>query len=109
MLMPRYCCAAALQPRRKSAAQGCSDRGVTSCATARRQDFDFGKGKAFPFRDQHFFSSIDKAKADLGWAPKFDLLAGLTDSYQKDFGRGTFREAADFTCDDMILAKVKSS
>ena len=71
------------------------------------KDFDFGKAKAFPFRDQHFFASIDKAKAELGWAPKFGLLDGLTDSYQKDFGRGTFREKADFTADDMILAKLK--
>ena len=24
------------------------------------KDFDFGKKKAFPMRDQHFFTSIDK-------------------------------------------------
>jgi hypothetical protein len=24
------------------------------------QDFDFGKEKPFPLRDQHFFTSIDK-------------------------------------------------
>ena len=71
------------------------------------KDFDFGKAKAFPFRDQHFFTSVDKAKVELGWAPKFGLVEGLTDSYQKDFGRGGFRKAADFTTDDMILAKAK--
>eukprot|EP00898_Chlorokybus_atmophyticus_P000515 jgi/Chlat1/1464/Chrsp12S02069 len=71
------------------------------------KEYDFGKAKAFPLRDQHFFTSIEKAKKDLDWAPEFDLIAGLKDSYEKDFGRGTFRKAADFTADDMILAKVK--
>lgn len=69
------------------------------------KDFDFGKKKAFPFRDQHFFASIEKAKRDLNWAPAFNLLDGLSDSYQKDFGRGTCREEADFFTDDMIIAK----
>ena len=45
--------------------------------------------------------------ADLDWKPEFDLVAGLTDSYQKDFGRGTFRKEADFETDDKILEKVK--
>ena len=66
--------------------------------------FDFGKSKAFPMRNQHFFASVEKAKHELGWTPKFDLASGLKDSYEKDFGRGTFREAADFTADDMVLA-----
>ncbi|KAG6424901.1 hypothetical protein SASPL_115324 [Salvia splendens] len=69
------------------------------------KEFDFGKKKAFPFRDQHFFASIDKAKSLLGWTPEFDLVAGLTDSYNLDFGRGTFRKAADFSTDDIILGK----
>jgi nucleoside-diphosphate-sugar epimerase len=98
------------------------------------KDFDFGKAKSFPMRDQHFFADVAKAKAELGWAPEFDMLSGLKDSYAKDFGcalrwridarfralcsdsvcvcvcvsrRGTFREKADFTADDMILAKLK--
>ena len=37
------------------------------------KDFDFGKKKAFPMRDQHFFTSIEKAQADLDWAPEFGL------------------------------------
>ncbi|XP_052137581.1 chloroplast stem-loop binding protein of 41 kDa b, chloroplastic [Oryza glaberrima] len=69
------------------------------------KDFDFGKKKAFPFRDQHFFASIEKATLELGWKPEYDLVEGLTDSYNLDFGRGTFRKAADFTTDDMILGK----
>lgn len=64
--------------------------------------------KAFPFRDQHFFTSVAKAQKELGWTPKFGLIDGLKDSYSKDFGRGTFRKAADFTADDIILAKAKT-
>lgn len=72
------------------------------------KEFDFGKDKPFPMRDQHFFASVDKAMADLDWEPEFSLLDGLKDSYKKDFGRGTFRKEANFKCDDMILAKVGS-
>jgi hypothetical protein len=54
---------------------------------------------------QHFFASIEKATLELGWKPEYDLVEGLTDSYNLDFGRGTFRKAADFTTDDMILGK----
>ncbi|RAK50684.1 3-beta hydroxysteroid dehydrogenase, partial [Phenylobacterium hankyongense] len=66
----------------------------------------FGKLKAFPFRDQHFFASVEKAKRELGLTPEFDLVEGLRDSYELDFGRGTYRKAADFTTDDMILSKT---
>lgn len=69
---------------------------------------DFGKLKSFPMRDQHFFASVDKAMADLDWSPEFGLVEGLRDSYQKDFGRGNFRKAADFTADDMILEAAKA-
>ncbi|BBM98204.1 hypothetical protein MPTK1_1g11680 [Marchantia polymorpha subsp. ruderalis] len=70
------------------------------------KDFDFGKKKAFPLRDQHFFTSIEKAQVELGWTPEFGLVEGLTDSYNLDFGKGTFRKAADFSTDDMILEKL---
>ncbi|KAH9689771.1 chloroplast stem-loop binding protein of 41 kDa b [Citrus sinensis] len=69
------------------------------------KEFDFGKKKAFPFRDQHFFASVEKAKHVLGWKPEFDLVEGLADSYNLDFGRGTYRKEADFSTDDMILGK----
>ncbi|PON69625.1 NAD(P)-binding domain containing protein [Parasponia andersonii] len=69
------------------------------------KEFDFGKKKAFPFRDQHFFASIEKAKSVLGWEPEFDLVEGLADSYNLDFGRGTYRKEADFSTDDIILGK----
>ncbi|KAH6772571.1 chloroplast RNA binding protein [Perilla frutescens var. hirtella] len=70
------------------------------------KEFDFGKKKAFPFRDQHFFASVEKAKSVLGLKPEFDLVEGLTDSYNLDFGRGTFRKEADFSTDDIILGKT---
>ncbi|RWV79723.1 hypothetical protein GW17_00059097 [Ensete ventricosum] len=54
---------------------------------------------------KHFFASIEKAQRELGWAPEFGLVEGLADSYNLDFGRGTFRKPADFTTDDMILGK----
>ncbi|KAK8633535.1 hypothetical protein V6N13_014380 [Hibiscus sabdariffa] len=69
------------------------------------KEFDIGKKKAFPFRNQHFFASVEKAKHVLGWRPEFDLVEGLTDSYNLDFGRGTYRKEADFSTDDMILNK----
>ncbi|KAG8635631.1 hypothetical protein MANES_16G048915v8 [Manihot esculenta] len=69
------------------------------------KEFDFGKKKAFPFRDQHFFASVDKAKHVLGWKPEFDLVEGLADSYNLDFGKGTYRKEADFSTDDLILSK----
>ncbi|XP_031497567.1 chloroplast stem-loop binding protein of 41 kDa b, chloroplastic [Nymphaea colorata] len=70
------------------------------------KEFDFGKKKAFPFRDQHFFASIEKATRELGWSPEFDLIEGLADSYNLDFGRGTYRKPADFSTDDMILNRT---
>lgn len=66
--------------------------------------FDFGKKKAFPLRVQHFFTDISKAKQDLQWQPKFDLISGLTDSFQKDYlpsGRG--QTDVDFSLDDLIV------
>ncbi|KAG8369052.1 hypothetical protein BUALT_Bualt15G0110200 [Buddleja alternifolia] len=69
------------------------------------KEFDFGKKKPFPFRDQHFFASVEKAKSVLGWKPEFDLVEGLADSYNLDFGRGTYRKEADFSTDDIILGK----
>lgn len=55
---------------------------------------------------QHFFTSVEKAEKELGFTPEFGLVEGLKDSYSLDFGRGTFRKAADFSTDDMILEKL---
>lgn len=54
---------------------------------------------------QHFFASVEKAKVELGVVPEYGLVEGLKDSYDLDFGRGTFRKAADFETDDIILGK----
>ena len=68
------------------------------------KSFDFVKKKAFPMRPQHFFCSIDKAKRDLNWAPKFDLIAGLKDSLHNDYLKSGRKESAiDFSTDDLIL------
>jgi nucleoside-diphosphate-sugar epimerase len=70
---------------------------------------DLGKSKAFPLRNQHFFASIDKAKAQLNWEPAFDLVAGLAESYQKDFKeQGKDQRSPDFSVDDVILDAVKA-
>lgn len=67
--------------------------------------FDFGKAKAFPMRVQHFFTAIDKAQAELGWAPKFDLVTGLKDSFHHDYlATGQDKAEVDFSLDDQILA-----
>ncbi|KAJ4751405.1 chloroplast stem-loop binding protein of 41 kDa [Rhynchospora pubera] len=57
---------------------------------------------------KHFFALIEKAKLELGWSPEYDLVEGLADSYNLDFGCGTYRKEADFRTDDMILEKKKS-
>ncbi|HEY9851077.1 MAG TPA: NAD-dependent epimerase/dehydratase family protein [Leptolyngbyaceae cyanobacterium] len=71
--------------------------------------FDFGKRKAFPFRLQHFFASIDKAKTELNWHPEYNLVDGLIDSLVNDYlpsGRG--EAEVDFSVDDEILKAVQS-
>nr|WP_290224826.1 NAD-dependent epimerase/dehydratase family protein [Trichocoleus desertorum] len=67
------------------------------------KQFDFGKRKAFPFRTQHFFASIQKAIAELNWQPKFNLVSGLQDSFQNDYlVSGRDKAAVDFSVDDEI-------
>lgn len=66
--------------------------------------FDFGKRKAFPFRLQHFFASVNKAKAELGWQPEYDLISGLKNSFQKDYlASGRNKVEIDFSVDNEIL------
>ena len=69
--------------------------------------FDFGKRKAFPMRQQHFFADIHRAKTELNWKPQFDLVSGLRDSFQNDYlasGRDT--QEIDFSLDEEILGKI---
>jgi nucleoside-diphosphate-sugar epimerase len=68
------------------------------------KSFDFGKKKAFPMRPQHFFCSVEKAKQELDWQPKFDLISGLKDSLKNDYLiSGRDKAEIDFSTDDQIL------
>ncbi len=67
------------------------------------KDFDFGKKKAFPFRLQHFFASVDRATQDLNWKPKYDLLSGLKTSFTLDYLPSHRGQAdIDFSTDEQI-------
>lgn len=66
--------------------------------------FDFGKRKAFPFRLQHFFASVDKAKRELNLPPQYDLISGLKDAFTNDYLVSSRDAEVDFSVDDEILA-----
>ena len=69
--------------------------------------FDFGKRKAFPIRQQHFFTDIHRAKTELDWQPKYDLISGLQDSFQNDYlASGREGSEIDFSLDEEILGKM---
>ena len=69
--------------------------------------FDFGKKKAFPMRQQHFFADIHQGKTDLNWQPEYDLVSGLRDSFQNDYlASGRDQSDIDFSLDDEILGKI---
>lgn len=71
------------------------------------EQFDFGKRKAFPIRQQHFFADIHQAKTDLAWQPQFDLVSGLKDSWENDYlASGRDGSEIDFSLDDEILGKI---
>ncbi|WP_445629984.1 NAD-dependent epimerase/dehydratase family protein [Nostoc sp. DSM 114167] len=66
--------------------------------------FDFGKRKAFPMRVQHFFASVNKAQTELNWHPEYDLISGLTDSFENDYLISkSDRAKVDFSLDEEIL------
>lgn len=52
--------------------------------------------------------SIDKAQADLDWAPSFGLEAAYRDSYEWFAGEGRDRYEFDFAGDDAVLAQLIS-
>ena len=69
--------------------------------------FDFGKRKAFPVRQQHFFADIHRAKTELDWQPKYDLVSGLKDSFQNDYlASGRDESEIDFSLDEEILGAI---
>jgi nucleoside-diphosphate-sugar epimerase len=70
-------------------------------------NFDFGKRKAFPMRQQHFFADIHRAQTELNWQPQYDLVSGLKDSYQNDYlASGRNHSDIDFSLDEEILGKI---
>ena len=70
-------------------------------------NFDFGKRKAFPVRQQHFFADIHRAKTELDWQPKYDLVSGLKDSFQNDYlASGRDESEIDFSLDEEILGAI---
>lgn len=70
------------------------------------KQFDFGKRKAFPLRVQHFFTDIHKAKTELNWQPKYDLVSGLKDSFENDYlVSGRDKKEIDFSMDEEIVRK----
>jgi nucleoside-diphosphate-sugar epimerase len=72
------------------------------------KNFDFGKRKAFPMRVQHFFADVTKAMQDLNWQPKFDLVSGLKDSFEKDYQiNGGEKAEIDFSLDDEIIKTIR--
>jgi nucleoside-diphosphate-sugar epimerase len=69
--------------------------------------FDFGKRKAFPIRQQHFFADVHQARTDLSWQPQYDLVSGLKDSFQNDYlASGRDSAEVDFSLDEEILGKI---
>ncbi|AFY38851.1 NAD-dependent epimerase/dehydratase [[Leptolyngbya] sp. PCC 7376] len=67
-------------------------------------EFSFGKRKAFPIRSQHFMADISKALKALDWAPKYDLISGLKESFINDYlASGRDKTDIDFSTDDQIL------
>ncbi|CEJ48038.1 NAD-dependent epimerase/dehydratase family protein [Umezakia ovalisporum] len=69
--------------------------------------FDFGKGKAFPMRVQHFFASVNKAMTELAWQPEYDLVSGLANSLENDYlPSGRDQAEVDFSMDEQILQGV---
>lgn len=68
------------------------------------KEFDFGKRKAFPLRLQHFFADVNKAMIDLHWKPKYDLVSGLKDSFEKDYLVSKRQDKEiDFSLDEKII------
>lgn len=71
------------------------------------EKFNFGKQKPFPLRMQHFFTSIEKAIANLDWEPEIDLGNGLESAFHQDYlANHRDQQTVDLSLDDQILASL---
>ena len=58
--------------------------------------------KAFPLRMAHFLVDIHRVRRELAWEPRFDLEAGLADSYANDYAK-RMPTKPDFSGDEGLL------
>ena len=58
--------------------------------------------KAFPLRLNHFLTDITRVERELAWQPRFDLAAGLADSYSNDYALAP-TAAPDFSGDANLI------
>ena len=58
--------------------------------------------KAFPLRLNHFLTDITRVERELAWQPRFDLAAGLADSYSNDYALAP-TAAPDFSGDAKLI------
>ena len=58
--------------------------------------------KAFPLRLNHFLTDITRVERELAWHPRFDLAAGLNDSYVNDYALHPTQDP-DFSADASLI------
>lgn len=58
--------------------------------------------KAFPLRLNHFLTDITRVQRELAWEPRFDLSAGLADSYRNDYAKAP-TASPDFSSDAALI------
>jgi hypothetical protein len=55
------------------------------------------------YRTIHFFANSDKAKLELGWAPKHTFLTDVDELAKAYFASGRDKKEIDFSIDDKII------
>lgn len=68
------------------------------------KEVDVPKGKGFPFRPVHFFSSSDKAKKILGWQPKHNFVDDVAERLKEFEASGRINKDYDFSADEICIA-----
>ena len=58
--------------------------------------------KAFPLRLNHFLTDITRVERELAWHPRFDLAAGLADSFTNDYATNP-SSSPDFSSDATLI------